>query len=67
MIQSLVSLDASMGWNIHQMNVKTVFLKGTIDEEVYLEKPLGFSIKYRKGYVSKLKKTLYSLKQAPRA
>ena len=33
-IRSLVSLAASMGWNIHQMDVKTVFLNGKIDEEV---------------------------------
>jgi len=31
-----------MGWNIHQMNVKTSFLNGTIDEEVYIEQPQGF-------------------------
>ena len=37
MIQSLVSLAAWMGWNIHQMDVKTAFLNGTIDEEVYIE------------------------------
>ena len=47
MIQSLVSLAASMGWIIHQMVVKTVFLNGTIDEEVYIEQPLGFEVKDR--------------------
>ena len=42
---SLISLAASMGWNIHQMDVKTAFLNGTIDEEVYIEQPLGFEVK----------------------
>ena len=36
-IRSLVSLTPTMGWNIHQMDVKTTFLNGTIDEEVYIE------------------------------
>lgn len=36
-IRSLVSFVASMGWNIDQMDVKTIFLNGTIDEEVYIE------------------------------
>lgn len=56
-----------MGWNIHQVDVKTVFLNGIIDEEVYKEKPLGFKVKDRKSYVFRLKKSLYDLKQAPRA
>jgi len=45
-----------MGWNIHQMDVKNVFLNGTIDEEVYIEQPLGFEVKDKKEYVCKLKK-----------
>ena len=67
MIHSLVSLVASMGWYIHQMDVKTSFLNQTIDEEVYIEKPLGFKYKYRKAYVCRLKKEIYGLQQAPRA
>jgi len=39
-----VSLDAKMGWNIHQMDVMTTFLNGTIDEEVYIEKLGGFEV-----------------------
>jgi len=56
-----------MGWNIHQMVVKTAFLNGSIDEEVYIEQPLGFEDKDIEAYVCKLKKALYGLKQAPRA
>lgn len=66
-IHSLVSLVASMGWNKHQMDFKTSFLNVTIDEEVYIEQPLGFEVKDRKTCVCKLKKALYGLKQAPRA
>eukprot|EP00253_Pinus_taeda_P014992 PITA_14992 len=49
------------------MDVKTEFLNGTINEEVYIEKPLGFEVKDREAYVCRLKKALYDLKQAPRA
>jgi len=56
-----------MGWSIHQMDVKTTFLNATIDEEVYIEQPLGFEVKYRKAYGCRLKKELYGLKQTPRA
>jgi hypothetical protein len=38
-IRSILALSAQMGWRIHQMDVKTVFLKGIIEEEVYIEHP----------------------------
>lgn len=66
-IRSLVSFTATMGWNIHQMDVKTTFLNGNIDVEVYIEQPKGFEVNSRDSHVCKLKKTLYGLKQAPRA
>jgi hypothetical protein len=36
-IRTIISLAASMGWNLHQMDVKTAFLNGAIEEEVYIE------------------------------
>jgi hypothetical protein len=56
-----------MGWRIHQMNVKTTFLNGIIEEEVYIEKPEGFETFDRESHVCRLKRALYGLKQAPRA
>jgi hypothetical protein len=56
-----------MKWKLHQMDVKTTFLNGVIEEEVYIEQPQGFEVEYRKTHVCKLKKALYGLKQAPRA
>ena len=56
-----------MGWNIHQMKLKTTFLNGTINEEVYIEQPKGFEVNRKYAHVCRLKKTLYGLKQDPRA
>jgi len=41
-IRSMLALSAHMGWKIHQMDVKTAFLNGKIEEEVYIEQPEGF-------------------------
>lgn len=65
-IRSLISIVATMGWNIHQMDVNTTFLNGTIDEEVYIEQPQGFKVHDKETHVCRLKKALYGLKQAPR-
>ena len=56
-----------MGWNIHQMDVKTVFLNGIIEEEVYIEQHEGFEIFSSESHVCRLKRALYGLKQAPRS
>ena len=49
------------------MDVKSAFLNSFINEEVYVEQPQGFKNYKFSDYVFKLKKTLYDLKQAPRA
>ena len=54
-----------MGWHIHQMDVKIVFLNGIIEEEVYIEQPKGFEIFSSDSHVCRLKRVLYGLKQAP--
>jgi hypothetical protein len=66
-IRAIISLVASMGWNINQMHVKTTFLNGAIEEEVYIEQPQGFEVHSRDTHIFRLKKNLYGLKQAPRA
>jgi hypothetical protein len=66
-IRAIMSLVTSMGWSLHQMDVKTTFLNGAIEEEVYIEQPQGFEVHSRDTHVCRLKKVLYGLKQAPRA
>jgi hypothetical protein len=66
-IRTIIELAASMGWKLHQMDVKTTFLNGEIEEEVYIEQQEGFVIHEEKSHVCRLKKALYGLKQAHRA
>ena len=51
-------------WEIEALDVKTAFLYGELDEDLYMEQPEGFIIKRQEGKVYKLKKALYGLKQA---
>jgi len=60
-------LVSIMGWKINQIDVKTTFLNGIIEEEVYIEQPRGFEVKGKESHVYGLKKALYGLKQALRA
>jgi len=66
-IRSIIALAALQGWNLHQMDVKTAFLHGSIKEEVYVEQLDGFDVHDQESHVCRLKKAIYGLKQAPRA
>jgi hypothetical protein len=66
-IRMIISLATSMGWKLHQMDMKTTFLNGEIGEEICIEQPDGFVIHEKESHVCRLKKALYGLKQAPRA
>eukprot|EP00253_Pinus_taeda_P034783 PITA_34783 len=65
-IRLVLSLAASLKWEVHQMDVKSAFLHGDLHEEIYMEHPIGF-IQTDSSLVCRLKKSLYGLKQAPRA
>jgi hypothetical protein len=61
-IRVLLSLAASHGLLVHQMDVKTTFLNGELDEEIYMDQPDGFVVDGQEGKVCKLLKFLYGLK-----
>ena len=46
--------------------MKTIFLHGDLEEEIYMVQPEGFEMKGKENMVCRLKKSLYGLKQAPR-
>ena len=58
-IREVISIAAEMGWRIHQMDVKTTFLNGVIQEEVYIEQPEGFELHGSESHVCRLNKSLY--------
>ncbi|KAD4983048.1 hypothetical protein E3N88_19719 [Mikania micrantha] len=66
-IRVIIAIAAHRGWELHQLDVKTAFLNGDLDEEIYVDQPEGFEVKGSEIKVYKLRKALYGLKQAPRA
>ena len=66
-VRSLVAVAAYHGWKVHQMDIKTAFLNGDLQEEVYVDQPSGFIQQGQEKKVCRLRKALYGLKQAPRA
>ncbi|KAM1198763.1 hypothetical protein FF2_010062 [Malus domestica] len=65
-IRTLIALAAQKGWKLWQLDVKSAFLNGVLEEEVYVDQPDGFVIKGAEDKVYRLRKALYGLKQAPR-
>ncbi|KAJ4772132.1 polyprotein [Rhynchospora pubera] len=66
-VRMILSLAAQMKKHVYQLDVKSAFLNGDLNEEVYVEQPEGFKKKGKENWVYKLTKALYGLKQAPRA
>jgi hypothetical protein len=66
-IRMLLAYAAHHNFKLYQMDVKSAFLNGTIQELVYVEQPPGFEDLKFPNHVYKLQKVLYGLKQAPRA
>jgi hypothetical protein len=63
-VHLLIALAAHEGWEVHHMDVKSAFLNGDLQEEVYVEQPTGFIIAGKEHNVLKLKEALYGLQQA---
>jgi hypothetical protein len=66
-IRILLPFATSKGFKLYQMDVKSVFLNGVIQDEVFVKQSLGFKNPKYPNHVYKLSKTLYELKQASRA
>ena len=61
-IRILLSIAYIMNFNLYQMDVKSAFLNGFLNEEVFVEQPKGFQDPYFMDHVLRLKKALYGLK-----
>ncbi|GJT18097.1 putative ribonuclease H-like domain-containing protein [Tanacetum coccineum] len=66
-IRLFLAYASYMGFTVYQMDVKSAFLYGTIDEEVYVKQPPGFEDPEFPDRVYKVEKAMYGLHQAPRA
>nr|KAJ0222487.1 hypothetical protein LSAT_V11C200097470 [Lactuca sativa] len=65
-IRLFLAYASYMNFIVYQMDVKTAFLHGVLEEEVFLNHPPGFVDKDHPDYVYRLDKAVYGLKQAPR-
>ena len=65
-IRMVLNIVAAENLFLEQLDVKTAFLHGDLDEEIYMKQPVGFIVKGKEKMVCRLKKSLYGLKQAPR-
>ena len=65
-IRILLALVAQLNLELAQLDVKTAFFYGNLEEEIYMSQPDGFKIAGKENWVCKLNKSLYGLKQSPR-
>ncbi|CAM8889980.1 unnamed protein product [Rhodiola kirilowii] len=65
-IRLLIALAAINIHVVHQMDVKTAFLNGDLEEEIYMKQPEGFIMPGNENKICKLVKSLYGLKQSPK-
>ncbi|RVW35980.1 Retrovirus-related Pol polyprotein from transposon RE1 [Vitis vinifera] len=66
-IRLLLSMVAMYSWPFYQLDIKNAFLHGDLAEEVYMEQPFGFVAQGKSGLMCRLHRSLYGLKQSPRA
>jgi hypothetical protein len=64
-IHTILSIVGIEDLHLLNLNVKTTFLHGDLDEEIYMAQSQGFEVKGKENLICRLKKSLYGLKQAP--
>ena len=65
-VRLVLAIVANLNLKLYQMDVKIAFLNGELDEEIYMDQPIGFVTKGQKHKVCKLKRSIYGLKQSSR-
>jgi hypothetical protein len=65
-IRTILSLVGVEDLHLEQLYVKTTFLHGDLEEEIYMQQPQGYEVKGKENSVCRLKKSLCGLKKAPR-
>ncbi|KAG8475483.1 hypothetical protein CXB51_032327 [Gossypium anomalum] len=66
LIRALLGIVAMHDLELEQLDVKTVFLQGELEEDIYMQQLEGFTVSEKEDYVCFLKKSIYGLKQSPR-
>ena len=61
-VRAVIATTAQNKWKVYQMDVKSAFLNGILEEEIYVQQPLGYEFEGKEDKVYRLKKTLYGLK-----
>ena len=65
-IRLILGIVATENLHLKQLDVKTSFLHGDLEKDIYMIQPEGFIVQRQENLVCKLRKSLYGLKQAPR-
>ena len=65
-IRALLALVVMEYLELHQLDVKTAFLHGELEEQIFMKQPEGFEVAGKESHVCRLKRSLYGLKQSPR-
>ena len=65
-IRALLGIVSFHDYELEQLDVKTAFLHGELEEDIYMQQPKGFITLGKEDYVCLLKRSMYGLKQSPR-